>query len=399
MKLRLSCYFFIVGHLLAIFFSSTAQQKNGFSTELNRVFHHQSVGQTTTPDAQNPLSHIEFAQVVLYFSQEPIVNKIPRLSQGQKNGDQQMELFFPGAVIKGPGTQELEKKMIDTTTKTPFYTVKLEPTATPIAGVKCLITFNKLQVAFDYDLFLSISAQHAVRLRFFNKKLMNKINKENTLLRVVSNTPRIILDCGHGGTDTGAVGVGRVSEKEVTLSIGLEVASMLREHGYDVYMTRDRDIDMPLDARTSYANAIPRATALVSIHANSSPNPMSCGIETFYVTPSLFKQKEHHLDSCEKVLVDRYQHVLREASQHLANVVHQHVLHKANHQQTTCNRKVKSAAAQVLLGSHIPGTLVEIGFLSNPYEATLLSDKRYQKLLAQGICNGILAYHTMNKLP
>jgi N-acetylmuramoyl-L-alanine amidase len=370
-------------------------KKNNPITNVHRVFHHIMLGKTT--ETGESTDHgVEFGQVVLYFSQEPLVQRIPHMSSPSAPTYQQLELFFPGASVKNLDKTELEKKMLNAATQQPLYVVKLEATSTPISGVKCRITFDPQLVVVDYDTFLSISDQHAIRIRFFNKALLSKIGKEPALLRVASVSPRIVLDCGHGGSDAGAIGVGGLFEKEVTLSIGLEVARLLREYGFDVHLTRDRDIEVPLDIRTSYANTISNATALISIHANSSVSPLAQGIETFHAGLSLFKRNDALLDPAYRPFVDRYQQELDRASLHLAGTVHQHVMQGVRQQQTVVDRCVKAAAAQVLVGTCMPAALIEIGFLSNSYEATLLSDKRYQKQVAQGICNGIIAYHAVN---
>jgi N-acetylmuramoyl-L-alanine amidase len=371
-----------------IYAKKNNQKTDSPKTGIHRIFHHMMFDKPTGTGGPG----VEFGQVVLYFSHEPLVQRIPRIpSSAQK--DQQLELFFPGASVKNLDKDELEKKMLNPATKQPFYVVKLKPTSTPIPGVFCYITFDPQLVVVDYDTFLSISGQHAMRIRFFNKALLTKIGKERALLRVASIEPRIVLDCGHGGNDVGAVGIGGLFEKEITLSIGLEVARLLRECGFEVYLTRDRDIEVPLDTRTSYANAISDATALISIHANSSVNPLARGIETFHAGLSLFKRKDSLVESSYRPFIDQYQQKLDRASLQLAGMVHHHVMQWVQQQQTVVDRCVKAAAAQVLVGTCMPAALIEIGFLSNSYEATLLSDKRYQQQVAQGICNGIIAYH------
>lgn len=379
--------------LNASFITAAVGSDKKLNNQLHRVFHHTSIG----AGSGSALAHMELAQVVLYFSQEPIVNKIPRIAKDQPNTN--IELFFPGAELKGLSADELEKKMVDANTKALMYQIKLERASTPINGVRCTISFDKQRVAFDYDTFLSISAQHAVRLHFFNKQLLKKISSDGALLRTASNKRRIVIDCGHGGKDAGAIGAGQVLEKEVTLSVGLEVAKLLRQQGFEVCMTRDADCDIPLDLRTSYANTVAQAQAFISIHANASANSHACGVETYYASPDLFKKNSEPVDKHPyQTIIDQHQQQLSGQSLLLAQALHNHVISSLVPQQTTHNRRVKAAAAQVLIGTQVPASLIEIGFLSNKHEATLLADKRYQQVLAQGICNGVVAYCTSAKL-
>lgn len=351
------------------------------SINLHRIFHHIGI------DTQKvkSMEHLELAQLVLYFDQEPLINK------GRKeSGDtyEVLEIFFPKTQIKGLKTDELLKEL-KSSDGTLFYKAQFEQTA---VGVKCTISFNKQHVVFDYDTFLSISSQHAVRLHFFNKYLLDKMNRAGTLLRVASahKKPRVVVDCGHGGQDVGALGNGGICEKDITLALGREVARMLQGKGFEVCMTRSSDIGLSLDARTTLANAL-GACALVSIHANASKNTAISGIETFCLAPTLFKSDDSQSKQYNGI-IRRYYQQLYDAGSSLAHLVHAHVLDSARLVSSTQNRQVKSAAAQVLLGAQIPATLIEVGFLSNPQEATLLADKRYQQLLAHGISNGVIEY-------
>ena len=91
---------------------------------------------------------------------------------------------------------------------------------------------------------------------------------------------KIILDPGHGGRDPGAIGVPladrpdgmepneRLQEKDVTLNVSLLAAAALRELGYTVLLTREADVDVPLQTRTGMALA-EQVDAYISIHANA----------------------------------------------------------------------------------------------------------------------------------
>ncbi|MCB9599359.1 MAG: N-acetylmuramoyl-L-alanine amidase [Sandaracinus sp.] len=95
---------------------------------------------------------------------------------------------------------------------------------------------------------------------------------------------RIVIDAGHGGTDPGAVGCG-LEEQAVVLDIAQRTATLLRDAGFTVDLTRSDDRSVSLSARTSFANSR-GADRFVSIHANSNAGTPATGSETFaYTTP------------------------------------------------------------------------------------------------------------------
>ena len=80
---------------------------------------------------------------------------------------------------------------------------------------------------------------------------------------------RIVLDAGHGGTDPGAVGPSGLRECDVTLALAHKIKPRLESCGYEILMTRDRDVFVPLTERTKVANQW-HAQLFLSIHCNSS---------------------------------------------------------------------------------------------------------------------------------
>ncbi|HLD23668.1 MAG TPA: N-acetylmuramoyl-L-alanine amidase, partial [Sulfuricurvum sp.] len=111
---------------------------------------------------------------------------------------------------------------------------------------------------------------------------------------LVTVTPRdrskkiIVIDPGHGGKDSGAVGNGFM-EKEIVLQISKQLSEKLRAQGYTVYMTRSSDVFIELKDRTKFAND-KEADLFVSVHANSIPktsDPLGAqGLETYFLSPT-----------------------------------------------------------------------------------------------------------------
>jgi N-acetylmuramoyl-L-alanine amidase len=225
----------------------------------------------------------------------------------------------------------------------------------------------------------------------YNQTVIDLLRKKNEpVLRTVSlreHLPRVFIDSGHGGSDTGAVGIGNIQEKDVCLRVSIDLATMLRDAGYDVLVSRMTDCDVPLDERTSRANST-RADVFVSIHANASLNLVSHGIETFCLTPTLFT-----VANAQHNVFDRYglKHV--EQSKRLADYVQKSICYEASvFQKDLLNRGVKYTVSHLLVGATMPAILVEIGFVTNPDEARLLASREYQYALARGITRGIQAY-------
>ena len=180
----------------------------------------------------------------------------------------------------------------------------------------------------------------------------------------------IVIDPGHGGSDSGAIGSSGVREKDVALGVALKVKEFLEEQGDPVIMTRttDRDVHSPqatngqeLQARV---NKAPRDAAMfISIHCNAFSNPESHGMETYYYTGSGRGRRLAKLINEE---LERYGGLF--------------------------NRGVKAANFYVLKHSSMPSTLLELAFVTNPEEEQLLADEDYQASLARAIVEGINRY-------
>jgi N-acetylmuramoyl-L-alanine amidase len=178
----------------------------------------------------------------------------------------------------------------------------------------------------------------------------------------------IAIDPGHGGTDSGAIGPNNIQEKTITLAVALQVKDLLEQAGAKVVMTRtdDRDVYAPNDsavdelgARAEVANKN-KADIFVDIHANSFGNPKVGGTGTYYYQKSVY----------DKLLAQSIQD----------SVVSADGLN---------DRGIYPANFYVLKHTLMPAILIELGFISNPDEETLLNTPQFQQKLVQGIVNGL----------
>jgi N-acetylmuramoyl-L-alanine amidase len=226
---------------------------------------------------------------------------------------------------------------------------------------------------------------------------------------VIARIRRIVVDPGHGGHDSGAVGPSGIKEKDVVLSIGLKLRELLKDElGLDVVMTRSSDVFIPLEERTAIANKV-NADLFVSIHANAALNRSASGIETYYLNLAKTEKAaqlaaKENGTSLEKVsvlqaiLFDLMANYKLNDSAHLAEEVQKSLTNKIRSSHADVkNLGVKQGPFYVLVGATMPSILVETAFLSNPQEETRLKDPAYQEQTALGILEGIRTYVTSLK--
>jgi len=175
----------------------------------------------------------------------------------------------------------------------------------------------------------------------------------------------------------------------------------LRAQGFTVVMTRTKDAGISLEHRVHKIAKSKPADLFVSIHANSSANSAASGIETFCLTPSLFRTVSCSLSPQCGFAMDKLLACTDKKSLLFAKLLQRHVVHSARRAfPKVVDRKVKHAVARMLLGINIPGILLEVGFLTNKKEAELLCTANYQSVLAQGICKSVVDYfHRERAIP
>jgi len=214
--------------------------------------------------------------------------------------------------------------------------------------------------------------------------------------------PTIVIDPGHGGKDPGAIGPGGLAEKTVALQVAKELQRVLRQAlpHYRVVLTRPNDVFVPLAQRARIANAH-QAQLFISIHANSSTQQQSSGIETWYLSFGANERakkaaarenamSEGQLSDLGRILRDLHNTDRINQSAVLAEMIQTALVrHMGTHYDGIINRGVDGAPFLVLLHTSMPSILVEVSFLSNPQDAARLRSSSYQRALAQGIFQGV----------
>lgn len=335
-------------------------------------------------------------QVVCYFTDEPVCNLWPVRPELETTKGGQLVFFLPMTMFKGADVKNMVAKINGA--KRPFYSASMEEVQAPILGIKLVFTFDPKQAEVSYEKFDAITTAKGLIFSIYDKNQL-KLIKERTasLLQLAHNDSKkatIVIDCGHGGNDTGKIGCFGIQEKHITLQIGMQLADQLQRDGYKVLLTRNDDRYIPLDERTAFANKV-QADALISLHANAAGPEHVGGLETFCIEPSLFVQGDKSLP--KDPTIHDYLKTRDTLSYALAQSVHTNILSHTQPVYQLHDRSIKKSVTQVLHGAQMPAVLVELGFLSNPQESQFLSSVTSQQLISQGILSGINSFFAGKK--
>ena len=231
------------------------------------------------------------------------------------------------------------------------------------------------------------------------------------LLPMVANAYTVVLDAGHGGKDPGAVGK-FAKEKDLNLSLALEVGKQMKEQFPDVKVvyTRSTDVFIPLQERANIANKS-NADLFISIHTNSAEKKEPCGVETFILGTDKMEanldvaMRENAVMKLESdykttyqgfdpnsidsyIMFELMQNNYMDQSLQFATQVQNHFVGHLNRS----DRGVRQAAFWVLLKTACPSILFEMGFVSNPAEEKYLSSDTAMTQMADALVKAFAAY-------
>ena len=248
------------------------------------------------------------------------------------------------------------------------------------------------------------------------RKLTIKISGISNNSKKVSTLPyknflskTIVIDAGHGGKDPGAVGPNKKYEKVVTLKVAKYLYNILKQRGHKVYLTRTNDSFIKVGERTDLALR-KNADVFISIHANSVGKKNAAkvsGIETYYLSPAKTERakrvaaKENKSDirkmsnSNTQAFLSSLNSPKLRYSRLLSIDVQREMLTSVRTKYKVKDKGSRPGPFWVLLDAPQTSILVEVGYISHPQESKKLYSSKYQKLLAQGMANGIDAYFEM----
>ena len=220
-------------------------------------------------------------------------------------------------------------------------------------------------------------------------------------------TVRVVaIDAGHGGNDEGTRGASGTLEKDITLSIARRLRDRIEGRlGLRVILTRNRDEDVPLDARAAVANNN-KADLFVSLHVNASVRRSATGAEVSYL--SMEEYGEEAVAGREARLVpvigggvrqiDLVQWELAQVryldrSARLADIVHEELSRRV----PMSIRGVQEAPFRVLVGANMPAVLIEMGFVSNEGDEQRLRSAQFQNAVVDALTDSVLRFRSYIK--
>lgn len=188
----------------------------------------------------------------------------------------------------------------------------------------------------------------------------------------VKTKKTVIIDPGHGGIDVGTVGIDGSLEKNINLSISLDLYDYLMVSGINTVLTRDGDYEVykagekrtksDLYNRMDFINSVPNSI-LISIHQNHFENEAEWGTQV-WLSPN---------DEISPTLADK---ILQSVKKNIQP-------------ENKRENKVSDNSYYILYKAQKPSVMVECGFVSNKNENNKLQDKEYQKDMAYSILAGI----------
>jgi N-acetylmuramoyl-L-alanine amidase len=204
---------------------------------------------------------------------------------------------------------------------------------------------------------------------YLHQNYLDRETKETAAAAGAKEKQVVVVDAGHGGFDSGKVGVNQALEKDLNLQIANKVKTMLEKQGIKVIMTRKDENSLAsskvedMKTRVSIINQ-EKPSLAVSIHQNSYTQESIHGAQVFYFTHS--KEGEKSAKVMQEALLAADPENTRQA--------------KAND------------TYYMLKKTNSPVIIVECGFLSNKAEADKLTTEEYQNALTEAICKGVQDY-------
>jgi len=236
-------------------------------------------------------------------------------------------------------------------------------------------------------------------------KKPNPLDSGYTMARQLGlGVKTIVLDPGHGGTDPGCIGKSGIREKDVVLDVAQALKkTLIEKNGFEVILTRESDIFVPLEDRTVIANQ-KRADLFISIHANASPNRKRTGIEAYFLNfspdPAVNEiaarenaTSARNISQMKDIIQKIVQNSKFAESRDLAGKVHSGLRQALSKKYGPVNSLgVKGGPFWVLIGGEMPSVLIEISHLSNGQEESRLKTQPYRQIIVQGLYDGIMEY-------
>lgn len=381
-------------------------------SQLNMIEIHQRASETTLVlrlknDAQANVFSLEHpTRLIIDLPNTTLSKAMPK--QIQDNGLIQRIRFGSGPEGNGNLRLVLDlaqtchfASLIDEQNHQQLITVILTPNGVPVIENEEPVDLNQLNPNFKPETKVTPAAA---------TKTTPVINIHSSTARLVN----IVIDPGHGGKDSGAVGANRLQEKVVVLAISQCLVALLNQQpGIHAQLTRTGDYFISLRERLRLARAY-HADFFMAIHADAFNNDTATGASVFALSQHgatseaarwlaerenisefagvPFKTTDYQLKS---VLLDMSQTATIQDSLALGK----NILRKLTTITPLHTNRVEQAGFMVLKSPDIPSVLIETGFISNAKEASLLGNPDYQVKMANILMKGIVSYCQQNPPP
>ncbi|MFP4163257.1 MAG: N-acetylmuramoyl-L-alanine amidase [Chitinispirillaceae bacterium] len=222
----------------------------------------------------------------------------------------------------------------------------------------------------------------------------------------------VVIDPGHGGKDPGAIGPNNTLEKDIVLAVSLELEKKLKKAGLKVFLTREKDVFVPLAERTKFANE-KKADLFLSIHTNAIAGNKrrkrsTKGYKIYFLSQAKneedklvamrenavieLEEKPQNYSALQNILIDIAGNEYLKQSQELCIAMEQSLNSSVSRKIPKLHLGVGQANFWVLNGAYMPSVLVELGFISNPNEEKLLTNKKVQGEMAVALCEAIMKF-------
>ena len=212
----------------------------------------------------------------------------------------------------------------------------------------------------------------------------------------------VVVDAGHGGRDSGAIGASGAFEKDVTLAAALSLRTALEARGFTVVLTRDGDEFLELSERVGRARAA-QADLFISLHADSSPNKSTQGASIYTLSESggaraksLAQANNWDLDlaepvrsaAVEDILMDLAQRETKNRSSEFAQVAVRHL----EGVSPLLRNSHRNAGFFVLLAPDVPAILLEMGFMTNAADEKRLTNAAARRTMMNALADAAAAF-------
>ncbi|HTW35049.1 MAG TPA: N-acetylmuramoyl-L-alanine amidase [Rhizomicrobium sp.] len=214
----------------------------------------------------------------------------------------------------------------------------------------------------------------------------------------------IVIDAGHGGIDSGTIGVDGLLEKNLVLDEALRLKKILQKRGYVVHLTRDTDIYIPLRERVNIARGY-QADLFISLHADSNPDASVSGASVYTLSESgsdkeaaALARKENQSDviagvdlsgensPVASILIDLAQRDTMNRSSRFAEIA---VTQLSQATDILPREPHRAAAFVVLKAPDVPAVLIELGYLSNAHDCAQMGTAEWRDATALAIAAAV----------